>query len=231
MKNYITTLTIAITIIMSSCSDIDIVPDLTLTDCPPSIDLGSFELTDESLEFFTYSDRDTVRFIDQDNIDHILVPTYFNELYDSQVIVETLCEKDLVARQIEFYHTQRSTIRLEDKSNGGYIWMDLSTILTNSDGQDASMIYDNFSLQCATQNSAGISTRIISSIQKELEHGTDPNEVKDLATYIGKTTINNKIYKDVYRGDFQGVGSIFYNKEYGIIQIYVSENDYLVLKN
>ncbi len=69
-----------------------------------------------------------------------------------------------------------------------------------------------------------------------MEYDKNANFIVNDSNYSDTITVNGKLYKNVYRADFEssepkpGFSSILYNKEYGIIQIKDTKNETFSIK-
>jgi len=199
--------------------------------CEPDIELGFFGLMDESHSFFPYSSSEVLRFIDQDSMEHTLRQKFFTDTHEARAVVDLLCSEAIIGGQEEYYRLEKKSITLTDTARGGYIEIILTTGISNLDDIDSSVVYDYLSMNCGTGPVSRISNRIITSIHEDFNNGQSPNEYLNIASFIGDTIINNTLYKDVYRGVHNGRGKTYYNKANGILLIYISEDDFLVLQS
>lgn len=201
--------------------------------CDPSIEIGTFHLSNESRKYFVYDNEEVLEFVDQDGNGHQLRVRNEKTTQETKMIVRTLCDEGPFDQQYEYYKISREQISFEDELNRQVFYLDLKTHFEDDENIDSLGVYDWLLISASMpyQNGfRGITCNILTDVkQNKVSQNHRDNFVRE-AKFIGDTVLFGNSYEQVY----QSVGSndhrLYYSKTEGVVVIFMNENYYWALK-
>lgn len=201
-------------------------------ECGKDIEIGEYQLGEQSFEYFTYDKDDVLIFEDQEGAE--VTFKFFSErtLRSSKHQVNELCREGLLDAQFEYFESQEKRIIFHAEDGESYLRIGLSLGTTSEEEIDDKVIFDNFSIIGYIEN---MGTSFHGSVATGY-HQNGPIEINEDNFYnngkmVSDTTINSKLYEQIFSfKQFNGT-SVFYTKRDGIFLITDENKNYLRLKN
>lgn len=201
--------------------------------CGPNIEIGAYDLKEESFEYFPYQADDKLVFEDQDGKEINFTVRTFKELKPTQTIVEVLCSENIFDNQSEVFVTQEQYVIFEsDNHQDDYIRVEMRTSVTNEEDMKDKVIYDRISFggSIKTSWSAKIDFDFPTAFHQNGRKLSEAKHYRSFAKPIMDTIINSVIYQDVFVQENWDGTTILYNKKDGLFLLNKKGGNYLKLK-
>jgi len=202
-------------------------------DCGLSIEIGEFNILDETREFFVYQDEDILTFVDQDGGEHVLSVRSDKSIEETRMIVRTLCDEGTFDKQHEYYRISREQISFQDETGRQIFFLDLKTAFEDNSNLDLIGVYDHLFISGTFPfaNNFPVNFNIITGIHQNTVSAEHRNDFLQEAIFIGDTILLGSSYTQVYAGYGVPESTVYYSKNDGIVLVYSDENNYWKLKN
>ena len=203
--------------------------------CGPDIELGSYDLKEETFDYFAYDANDKLVFEDQDGNQITFTCTQKQDLISSKRILDMVCNESFFDTQVEYLATQTQYIIFKsDNHENDYLRIDLITTSTNEDDLHDKVIYDALRFKCSINAPSEMYVCNFSTPtafhQKE-SHLEDENYNLKYTREIKDTIIDDKQYVDVIIQKNWDDKLMLYSKEDGLVLIKQDSMNYIRLKN
>lgn len=228
------TLLITISLFFASCGVEDAAGLIIDRSCGPDIEIGSYDIKEESFDYYSYNADDTLVFEDQDGKQITFTLKLEKDLKASKININELCSDGIFDSQYEYFDIERQYIIFKsDKNVNDYFRIDLRTTVTYEDDINDKIIYDGFSFNCSISADPRMYVcdfHIPTAFHQnealwdeKKYHRNYPREIKD-------TIIDERQYEDVLIIENWDERILLYNKKEGVVLIKDNSENYLRLK-
>ena len=204
-----------------------------LDQCGDDINLGKIDLDNVTRNFVPYSGNEVLTFEDQDGVQHKLTSQEGRQLFDTRLVLNTLCrgsvEKLNFDDQEEYYQTQREEIVFFDQTGNQVFYIDLFTLFEEADQPDDVAIYDQLSVHPSVRGFTFSDLNIVTKVRQNELSSSFEEVVLNGSTFIGDTVLFGREFKSVYRSATQDGQSTYYNQTEGVVAFDFGGDEYWVL--
>ncbi|MCF6361007.1 MAG: hypothetical protein L3J29_09630 [Cyclobacteriaceae bacterium] len=200
-------------------------------ECGESVNLGDLPLEEGSLDFLTYDGSEKLVFIDEKSEENVLFSKGDSILFKLNVYGEKECDKGRFDKKNKYYLKDNYEVYFYDKDDNYVFHLNITTKSAAETEEAEFILFDILSVDFYKTTSLDLDY-IISDRGNQIPDSYK-NNLLNLPTFIGDTTLFNKPFKEVYFvKDKYGENPnsiLFYNFQKGLIAIQFDTEKFWVL--
>lgn len=209
---------------VSSCND---------DRCEDDIELGSFQLADETRDFIPYDGTDVLVFRDQNGNEIGLSSRDGVRQFEYQITTRVLCtgefEQVNADDQEEYYRAISFEVLYQSQDGRTSIYVDAVT-LGEDDSAAEEVFYDLARAEVVVDATYSAGLELVTANREGRPSRDYLESVHNLGRFVGDTILFGRQYRGVYGSAFREGTRLFYNASIGVIAIDLPGSQYLVRK-
>jgi hypothetical protein len=199
--------------------------------CEDDIELGSFELAEETRNFIPYDGVEPIIFRDHTGRTIGLSSRSGISQFEYQLITRVLCtgdfEKVTADDQEEYYRAVSFEVLYQSQDGRTSVYVDALTLgEDNATGEE--VFYDLFRAEVVVDATYSAGLEVVTANREGRPAAEYLSSVHNLGRFVGDTILYGRQFRDVY-GSLEREGTrVFYNATEGVVAIELPAGQYLV---